>query len=522
MSEGGRWAIYTRLSLAAADGGSHAMQVADCRRWVARAGGVIALEESDDESGLVAARPGYQRLLAAARRGEIDGVIVWRYDRFGRSLGESASRVEEFEARGIKVVSATEGDNPTVRDVMFALAKDESRRISLRVKPRMAQLVQSGRYIAPPPFGYRLTSDSDGRRHLVIRPDEAELYRRMADRYLAGESLRAICAWARAQVDGEGRPFRTSRGKPITPVYLRTAITNPIYAGTVRWNRYQKSKVFGSRPLPESEHIRVPEAAPAIIDVDQHLAILAEHARREPNHGQARASAFGLTGLLVCRCGEKMYGSYSAARQTSRGVYYYRCASQLHGRGCGTPNMRGLALEWEVAAAILDPAILTGATAERLAAQRAAHAGADPGAKRRESLRRDIARQRGRISEATTLLIDGVIDREEYARQVAAFEEARRAAERELAGVTAAPKLDARAFLAAIRILPANLAALTVSGRRRLFRATVDRAEWDGGGLAVEWAQACQALLGEVRRSFPNPPLRKRHGYALWGRDDRQ
>ena len=63
---------------------------------------------SDRMSGSKEARPGLNALMADARRGLFGVVVVWRFDRFARSVKQLVSALEEFRALGIEFVSHQE------------------------------------------------------------------------------------------------------------------------------------------------------------------------------------------------------------------------------------------------------------------------------------------------------------------------------------------------------------------------------------------------------------------------------
>ena len=63
---------------------------------------------SDRCSGATERRPGVDALMADARRGEFDVVVVWRFDRFARSVKQLVLALEEFRALGIDFVSHQE------------------------------------------------------------------------------------------------------------------------------------------------------------------------------------------------------------------------------------------------------------------------------------------------------------------------------------------------------------------------------------------------------------------------------
>jgi DNA invertase Pin-like site-specific DNA recombinase len=63
---------------------------------------------SDRLSGAKEARPGLNALMADARRGAFDVVVVWRFDRFARGVKQLVLALEEFRSLGIDFISHQE------------------------------------------------------------------------------------------------------------------------------------------------------------------------------------------------------------------------------------------------------------------------------------------------------------------------------------------------------------------------------------------------------------------------------
>jgi len=78
---------------------------------------------SDRASGTSDKRPGLQSLMEDARRGSFDVVVVWRFDRFARSVRQLVNALEEFRVLGIDFVSHQEAlDTSTpMGKAMFAV-----------------------------------------------------------------------------------------------------------------------------------------------------------------------------------------------------------------------------------------------------------------------------------------------------------------------------------------------------------------------------------------------------------------
>lgn len=103
-----RAALYARVSTHA--GQDPAVQLRELREYCDRRGWEIAAEFTDvGVSGAKERRPQLDQLLAACRKHRFDAVIVYRYDRFARSLRQLVNALGDFDALGIQFVSLHEG-----------------------------------------------------------------------------------------------------------------------------------------------------------------------------------------------------------------------------------------------------------------------------------------------------------------------------------------------------------------------------------------------------------------------------
>src|SRR5207244_7060298 len=74
----------------------------------ARRGWTITVQVREVGSG-AARREAREKVLEAARRREIDVVLVWRLDRWGRSVTDLLATLQELEHLGVGFVSLTVG-----------------------------------------------------------------------------------------------------------------------------------------------------------------------------------------------------------------------------------------------------------------------------------------------------------------------------------------------------------------------------------------------------------------------------
>src|SRR5258708_16530527 len=100
-----RVGLYARVSTN--DQQTIPLQIRALRDYAARRGWTIALQVKEVGSG-ASQRQLRERLLDAARRREIDVVLVWRLDRWGPSLADLLATLPELDHLGDGLGSLTE------------------------------------------------------------------------------------------------------------------------------------------------------------------------------------------------------------------------------------------------------------------------------------------------------------------------------------------------------------------------------------------------------------------------------
>ena len=99
-------AIYSRVSTVDQDVTNAR---AELRAAALARGYEVVLEIEETGSGARNDRPGWQRVLTAARKGKINAVLVWKLDRAGRSALDLLSNIQELERCGCRFVATTQG-----------------------------------------------------------------------------------------------------------------------------------------------------------------------------------------------------------------------------------------------------------------------------------------------------------------------------------------------------------------------------------------------------------------------------
>jgi site-specific DNA recombinase len=340
-----RYAIYTRVSTEEQSRPGHVSleaQLDACREHVRKQDGVIACEEQDIQSGLDTNRPGYQRLKDAARRREIDAVIVWRLDRWGRDDGEALSSYDELERLGVAVESVMEpGDDPLLRRIKSVLSREESRTISQRTVMGLRAKARRGEWSGAPPLGYRIKGKT-----LALDPPLAVLVRRVFEEAASSKySLKQLSESAKAA------GLRGPSGHPISRQYLGRLLRNPTYTGTLTYGRQANGKFARRGRRPVEEWIVRPNAHPALVDKPLFDRVQAVLTRHKAEQGNARGTTFLLTSILWCgRCAGtpgpkgqpkdwRLYGHGSAKGR------YYECSRRRCYGECDLPIIAAVGFE---------------------------------------------------------------------------------------------------------------------------------------------------------------------------------
>src|SRR5579872_206322 len=148
-----RAGLYARVSTH--DQQTLPLQVRALREYAAKRGWTIIAQIKEVGSG-AAHREQRSTLLASARRREIDVVLVWRLDRWGRSVADLVSTLQELEHLGVGFVSLTEALDLTTPSgramaaLLAVFAEFEREILRERVRAGLAHARQNGQRLGRP------------------------------------------------------------------------------------------------------------------------------------------------------------------------------------------------------------------------------------------------------------------------------------------------------------------------------------------------------------------------------------
>ena len=174
-----RVALYARVSTL--DKGQDAeVQLRELRGYALRRGWSVVEYVDSGISGAKDSRPELNRLMQDSERRKFDCVLVWKFDRFARSVSHLLRALDTFHALGIDFVSLSEACDTTTPQgkmlftILGAVGEFERSLICERVRAGLAHARAKGRMPGPKPVALDVAS--------------------LAARRQAGESLRAIAA----------------------------------------------------------------------------------------------------------------------------------------------------------------------------------------------------------------------------------------------------------------------------------------------------------------------------------------
>src|SRR5438045_3842119 len=157
-----RAGLYARVSTN--DQQTLPMQNRAMREYAARRGWTVAVNVREVGSG-AAKREAREKLLEAARRREIDVVLVWRLDRWGRSVTDLLATLQELEHLGVGFVSLTEALDLTTHagramaGLLAVFAAVEREILGERTRVGLAQARLNGKRLGRPATAAQHTAE---------------------------------------------------------------------------------------------------------------------------------------------------------------------------------------------------------------------------------------------------------------------------------------------------------------------------------------------------------------------------
>lgn len=381
--------IYTRVSSEAqVDGTSLDTQAEACRACAARLGLVVVSEHED--AGKSAKSTVGRDALAAAVDAAITAraaLIVYKFDRLSRNLGDGYDLRDMLLAKGCRIISATEGEasaspvSKALYAMMMAFSELDNDMRAERCRTGMCARAKAGFWLSNPPVGFKLGKHPSGGTILVPDGDQSVILRTAFLDFISG------------RIDKSGLIKRLKdAGHPGSTI--DRIIRSPVYGGIIR-NR-----------LTDGEDVTA--AFPGLITADQFYVMEAKLKLKKRVQLKDNP-AFPYTGIIHCSvCGQPVRSGFSKSKGKSFG--YYFCKEAKH------PSARRDDIHAQIEAMLSDLGkiasfleLLKGAVND-LDLQ-------DPDRAERARRQRAVSRIEPQLARLRSALLEGVFSAEEYAAE---------------------------------------------------------------------------------------------------------
>ena len=148
-------ALYARVST---QDQTCEQQLTALREYVQARGWDVQGEYVDQISGSKDTRPAMTKLMASARLRQIDAIVCWKLDRWGRSMAHFVASLQELTSLGVRFIAITQGidtdeSNPTSRlmlNLLAAFSEFERELIVERTRAGLARARRAGKAIGRP------------------------------------------------------------------------------------------------------------------------------------------------------------------------------------------------------------------------------------------------------------------------------------------------------------------------------------------------------------------------------------
>lgn len=273
----------------------------------------------------IAARPVMQKLLAEVRDGKWNGVLVMEIERLAR--GDTIDQglvAQTFKYSDTLIITPMKTYDPNNEfdeeyfEFGLFMSRREYKTIRRRLQRGREAAAKEGKWLCQAPYGYvRKKIENDKGYTLEINPETSKVVKMIFDWYTDGAEING--SMKRLGIQSIARRLNELGIPPHRKDYwsketIRDIISNPAYAGLIRWG-YRKQKkqmtpdgIIIKRPITSEECIIAEGLHEAIVTREQFEHAQQQLAEAPPAPvGYKSAVKNPLAGLLICRkCGKKM------------------------------------------------------------------------------------------------------------------------------------------------------------------------------------------------------------------------
>lgn len=316
--------IYARFSSDKQTEDSIEAQVRACREYAAGHGiqiiDIYADEAVSGKGSKTAQRRQYQRLLRDCGKGLFDIILIHKYDRIARNLGEHVNLETKLKAKNVQLIAVAQDFGNTneakiMRALMWSLSEYYIDNLAQETKKGLRETALKAEHTGGyAPFGYDVVN-----KQYVINELEAGYVRKMFD------AAQSRSGFVELIDEMERQGIRGKRGKPIKYTQIYEILRNEKYTGVYLYSPTEAENRAERRQKPNA--IKIENAMPVIISKAQFMEVQRIMDQRKQT---GRKADYMCSGLVYCQCGAKMHGVTS--KRKGHEYRYFKCSAK-----CGAP-----------------------------------------------------------------------------------------------------------------------------------------------------------------------------------------
>lgn len=364
-----RIAIYSRKSVETDVGESIQNQIKLCKQYFERQYKDCNFEVFEDEgfSGGNINRPDFKRMMELVKIRQFDVVTVYKIDRIARNIVDFVNVFDELETYNVKLVSITEGFDPStpagkmMMMLLASFAEMERMNIAQRVKDNMRELAKLGRWSGgTPSFGYtteRLTENGKQVSYLKLIDDMKDVIITMFKQYANGYSCIDISKFFKQK--GLNIPKTTIENLLKNPTYLISSDSSIKYLESTGYKVYgkpngcgflpynQRPRTKGVKSYNDKSRFAGVSKHQAVIDLDLWIAVQNKFREKFVSpHPRESGFTFLSGGIMKCKCGASMEISLGHIRLDGTRRHYFHCSNSCGSRSIELPEAEKRVLDF--------------------------------------------------------------------------------------------------------------------------------------------------------------------------------
>ncbi len=286
-------------------------------------------------------RPEFQRMMRDIEDGKINTVIIWKIDRLTRSLKDFSMLWDNFQKKGIQLISLNEKFDTSIAigramlSIILIFAQLEREQTGERTSATMQYRAEQGLWNGGRAFGYDLDPEEKG--ILKVNPEQAKIVRKAFELCIekgsAGQVQRMLNELGYRMPVYESRRGKKHGGTLFNKQSVIRMLTNPVYIGKISW----------SGNLYEGKHEPIIKEQ-KFSNVQK---ILERNRKTRSNDKLPREHVYILQGILRCgKCGSMMTPK-SGINSRGKSYHYYQCTRNTHigKKGCSARYVPAKSIE---------------------------------------------------------------------------------------------------------------------------------------------------------------------------------